>query len=74
MMLMAAVVLQTPSANPSSVRYLFVDIVAVKAFMDTFEVWIGNMRVDLCGRDIAVTQHCLNRAQVGAIHEQVGGK
>lgn len=32
------------------------------------------MSVDLGGGDIAVPQHRLNRAQVGAIHQQVGSK
>ncbi len=32
------------------------------------------MGVDLGGGDIAVPQHRLNRAQVGAIHQHVGGE
>ena len=32
------------------------------------------MGIDLGGGDIAVPQHRLNRAQVGAIHQQVGGE
>ena len=32
------------------------------------------MGVDLGGGDIAVPQHRLNRAQVGTIHQQIGGE
>ena len=35
---------------------------------------VGNMGVDLGGRDVRVTQHHLNRTKVGAPFEQMGGK
>lgn len=32
------------------------------------------MGVDLRCRYVAVTEHCLDRAQVGAVHEQISGE
>lgn len=43
-------------------------------FVDFFEMRVGDVSVDLGGADIGVTKHCLDRANIGAIHEQIGGK
>ena len=41
----------------------------VKLFVNGFEVWVGHMRVDLRGADVAVAEHGLDAPEVGAIHE-----
>jgi hypothetical protein len=46
----------------------------VKLLMHILEVWIGHVRVNLGGGDVAVAEHGLHAAQVGAVHEQVGGE
>ena len=35
---------------------------------------IGDMSIDLGCADVAVTEHRLNTTDVGAVHEEVGGK
>ena len=42
--------------------------------MDGFEVRIGDVCVDLCRGDVAVTQEGLYATQVGAIHQKVSRK
>lgn len=49
-------------------------VVAVKSFVNIFEVLVGDVRIDLRSRDTAVPEHALHAANVGAIHEQVGGE
>ena len=39
--------------------------------MNFFEMRVGDVCIDLGGRDVAVAQHGLDRAEVCAIHEQV---
>ncbi len=39
-----------------------------------FESRAIDMRIDLCRRDVGVTQHRLDRSQVGAAFEQVRGE
>ncbi len=46
----------------------------MKFFMDIFESVLVNMGVDLGGSNIAVAEHHLHGAQVGAVVEQMGGK
>ncbi len=46
----------------------------VKTIMDFFEVGIGNVGIDLGGRNVGMPKHSLNRAEIGAIHEEVGSK
>ena len=46
----------------------------MKFFMDFTEMWIGNVSVNLGGRDVGVAEHSLNRAKISAIHEKISGK
>lgn len=46
----------------------------MKLLMDLFEVGIGDVRIDLGGGDIAMSEHRLHAADIGAVHEQVGGE
>ena len=41
--------------------------------MDFFELSVGNMSVNLGGGDRRVTEHCLNRTDIGAISQEIGG-
>lgn len=38
------------------------------------EVLVGNMRIDLSSGDVGVSQERLDRAQIGAVLKQIGGK
>ena len=42
--------------------------------MDFFELFIGDMCINLRGGNIAMAQKFLNRSEVGSIHKQVGSK
>ena len=42
---------------------------AMEFVVDFFEMRVGDMGVNLGGRNIGVAKHGLNRAQVGAIHK-----
>ena len=42
--------------------------------MDLFEVGVGDVGIDLSGADVGVAEHGLNGAEVGAVHEEVGGE
>lgn len=46
----------------------------MKSLMDVAEVFAIDVRIDLCGRDIGVTQHLLHGGQVCATLEQVRSK
>ncbi len=35
---------------------------------------VGDVSVDLGGGDVGVAKHCLDGANVGAVHEEIGGK
>ena len=48
--------------------------VALKLVVHFLEMRVGHVGVDLGGRRIIKTKHRLNRAQVGTIHQQVGGE
>ena len=39
-----------------------------------FEVLVGNVGVNLGGGDVGVAEHGLHGADVGAVHEEVGGE
>ena len=38
------------------------------------EVLVGDVGVDLGGADVGVAEHALDGAEVGTVHEQVGGE
>lgn len=42
--------------------------------MNFFEVGVGDVGVDLGGADVGVAEHGLDGADVGAVHEEVGGE
>lgn len=42
--------------------------------MDFFEMLVGDVSVDLGGRDVGVAKHGLDGAEIGAIHEEIGGE
>ncbi len=42
--------------------------------MDFFQVGVGDVGVDLGGGDVGMAEHGLDGADVGAVHEEVGGK
>ena len=46
----------------------------MKLPVNRFESRAIDMRIDLCRRDVGVTQHRLDRSQVGAAFEQVRGE
>lgn len=46
----------------------------MKLFVDFAEVGVSDVGVDLGGGDVGVTEHGLDRANVGAVHEEVGGE
>ena len=41
---------------------------------DFFEAFFQHMRIDLGGRDIGMTQHLLERAQIGSMGQQMAGE
>lgn len=42
--------------------------------MDFLELRVGQVGVDLGGRDIGVSEHRLDAAQISAVDQQVGGE
>lgn len=42
--------------------------------MDVFEFAVGDVGVDLRGGNVGVSQQCLHRADVGAVHQKIGGE
>ena len=42
--------------------------------MDLAQMGFRQMRVNLGGRDVAVTEHLLHRAQIGAAFQQMGSE
>lgn len=46
----------------------------VELFMDFAEVVVGDVGVDLGGRDVGVAEEGLDGAKVGAVHKEVGGE
>ncbi len=44
------------------------------AIVEALEPLLMDVGVDLSGRDVGVAEHHLDRAQVGAVLEQVGGE
>ena len=46
----------------------------MKFVMYFLEVRVGDMGVDLGSGDIGVSKHGLNGADVGAIHQEIGGE
>ena len=42
--------------------------------MDLAEVGVGNVGIDLSCGDVGVSEEGLDRAEVGAVHEEVGGE
>lgn len=46
----------------------------MEVFVDFSQVFVGEMSVDLRGADVGVAEHHLDRADVGAVLEKVGGK
>lgn len=59
----------TPAFSTSLVSFL-----VVKLVVDGLQVWVGDVGVNLGCGDIAVTEHGLNAADVGAVHEQISRK
>lgn len=43
-------------------------------FVGFAEVGVGDVGVDLGGGDVGVAEHALDGADVGAVHEEVGGE
>ena len=46
----------------------------MKLLVDLFEVGVGDVGVDLGSADVGVAEHSLDGAEVGAVHEKVGGE
>lgn len=46
----------------------------MEAIVDFFEVGVGDVSVDLSSGDVGMTEHGLDGANVGAIHEKVSGE
>ena len=42
--------------------------------MDFAKVLVGDVGVDLGGGNVGVAEHGLNGAEIGAVHEEVGGE
>ena len=43
-------------------------------FVDFFQVFVGVVGVDLRGSDVGVPEHHLDRADVGAVLQKIGGE
>ena len=43
-------------------------------FVNFAKMWVGNVSVDLSGRDVSMTEHGLDRTQIGAIHKKIGSE
>lgn len=43
----------------------------MKLFIGVTQVFVCDMRVDLCGGDVAMAKHTLHTSDIGAVHEQV---
>ena len=48
--------------------------IALKFVVHFLEMGVGHVGIDLGSGDIAMPQHRLDRAQVSAVHQQIGGK
>ena len=46
----------------------------VKGLMDFFETLVGDVGIDLGGGDRSVTEHGLDRTDIGSISEEIGCK
>ena len=46
----------------------------MELLMYLFEVLVGDMRINLRGGDVAMTEHTLNRAEICTVHEKISGK
>lgn len=42
--------------------------------MNLAEMGVGDVSIDLGGRNVGVTEESLDRAEVGAVHQKVGGE
>ena len=55
-------------------RLLFLPPLPVERLVHLAELFVREMGVDLRGRDVGVAEELLHGAEVGAVHEEVGGK
>ena len=46
----------------------------MKFIMDFFEMSIGDMGVNLSGADVGMAEEGLDGAEIGTVHEEVGGE
>ena len=46
----------------------------MEVFVDFSQVFVGEMSVDLRGADVGVAEHHLDRADVGAVLQKIGGE
>ena len=46
----------------------------MKFFVNLAQMCVGDVSVDLSGADVGVAEHGLDGAEVGTVHEKVGGK
>lgn len=46
----------------------------VEFFVNFAEVGVGDMSINLSGADVTMAEHGLNGAQIGAVHQEVGGE
>lgn len=53
---------------------MFLICFGVELLMYLAEVGVGDVGVDLSGGDVGVAEHGLDGANVGAVHEEVGGE
>ena len=51
----------------TNVRAILFSAFTVKCSMDIAQVAIGNVRIDLCRRDISMSQKCLHTTQVSTV-------
>lgn len=47
---------------------------AVECFVDFAELLVGDMGVDLRGGDIRVAEEFLHGADIGSVHQEIGGE
>ena len=46
----------------------------MKSFVNFFELRIGDVGVNLRGSNRRMSEHCLDAADVGAVHQEIGSK
>lgn len=60
--------------TPHLARTSSLAIIRMELLVHVLEMRVGDVRIDLGGRDVGVAQQPLHTADVGAVHEQISRK